>query len=159
MEEHYGWKVQRVKVRYFDSVCHCRRKMYDYMNEQNPMIAIVDDDPDILDAMRLLLEMEGYAVVTVQKADSLKSLIEKGTLPNLILLDVLLSGKDGRDVCQELKHQEETKHIPIIIVSAHPSAAKNAIRYGAEDFIAKPFNIDELLQKVKKYMERSYFAN
>jgi len=129
------------------------------MNEQKAMIVIVDDDPDILDAMRLLLEMEGYAVVTTQKADSLKRLIEEGTLPNLILLDVLLSGKDGRVVCQELKCQEKIKNIPIIIVSAHPSAAKNAMRYGAEDFIAKPFNIDELLQKVKKYVERPNFAN
>jgi DNA-binding response OmpR family regulator len=64
------------------------------------------------------------------------------------LLDVLLSGKDGRTIARQLKSQEDTKHIPIIMFSAHPSAEQTAREAGADDFIAKPFEIDDLLEKI-----------
>jgi len=73
-------------------------------------------------------------------------------LPDLILLDVLLSGKDGREIVKQLKSQEETKSIPIIMFSAHPSAEKTAREAGADDFVAKPFHIDFLLAVVAKYL-------
>jgi DNA-binding response OmpR family regulator len=67
-------------------------------------------------------------------------------------VDVLLSGKDGREIVKHLKSQEETKHILVIMSSAHPSAEQTAREAGAEDFLAKPFEIDELLAKVAKYL-------
>ena len=73
-------------------------------------------------------------------------------LPDLILLDVLLSGKDGREIVKRLKSQEETRHIPVIMFSAHPSAEKTARAAGADDFVAKPFEMDEILAKIAKHV-------
>ena len=113
-------------------------------------ILVVDDDPDILEFLEVILEEEGYAVVTSDKGEYLHQL-HNGGLPHLILVDVLLSGKDGREIVKYLKSQQETKHIPIIMFSAHPSAEETARQAGANDFLAKPFNIDDLLAKIVRY--------
>jgi DNA-binding response OmpR family regulator len=89
--------------------------------------------------------------LTSQKAEYLEQL-HNGGLPDLILLDVLLSGKDGRDIVKYLKQHEETKRIPVIIFSAHPGAEQTALEAGADDFMAKPFEIDDLLARVGQYL-------
>lgn len=110
-------------------------------------ILVVDDEPDILEFLQVILEEEGYTVVTSDKGEYLEQL-HNGGLPHLILLDVLLSGKDGREIVKYLKTQQETRHIPVIMISAHPSAEETARQAGADDFLAKPFNIDVLLEKI-----------
>lgn len=118
-------------------------------------ILVVDDDPDILDAVRYTLEDAGYTVTVTEKAEYAENLHDKnGGLPALIILDVLLSGKDGRTICKKLKNQVETKHIPIIMISAYPDAEKSIKEVGANDFLAKPFEIADLLSTVRKYMEK-----
>ncbi|TMB80404.1 MAG: response regulator [Chloroflexi bacterium] len=114
-------------------------------------ILVVDDEPDILEFLQVILEEEGYLVATTEKGEYVEKLHAVG-LPDLILLDVLLSGKDGREIVKQLKSQEETKSIPIIMFSAHPSAEKTAREAGADDFVAKPFHIDFLLAVVAKYL-------
>lgn len=114
-------------------------------------ILVVDDDPDILEFLQVILEEEGYMAVTTDKGDYVEKLHD-GDLANLILLDVLLSGKDGREIVKHLKSQEETKRIPVIMFSAHPSAEETARAYGADDFIAKPFEIDILLSKIVRFL-------
>ena len=114
-------------------------------------ILVVDDEPDILEFIQVILEEEGYGVLTSDKGEFLEQL-HNGGLPDLILVDVLLSGKDGREIVKHLKSQEETKHIPVIMCSAHPSAEQTAREAGAEDFIAKPFEIDLLLTKISTYL-------
>lgn len=114
-------------------------------------ILVVDDEPDILEFLQVILEEEGYAVVTSDKGEYLEQL-HNGGLPHLILLDVLLSGKDGREIVKYLKNQQETKHIPVIMFSAHPSAEETARQAGADDFLAKPFNIDVMLEKISHYL-------
>lgn len=114
-------------------------------------ILVVDDEPDILEFLQVILEEEGYAVVTSDKGEYLEQL-HNGGLPHLILLDVLLSGKDGREIVKYLKSQQETWHIPVIMFSAHPSAEETARQAGADDFLAKPFNIDTLLEKITHYL-------
>lgn len=122
------------------------------MDQQAKKILVVDDDPDILDALQILLEFAGYDVKTTEKGDYAENLHDtNGGLPDLIILDVLLSGKDGRLICQKLKSQQDTKHIPIIMISAHPNAKQSVAAVGADDFMAKPFDIDELLAIVVKY--------
>jgi len=111
----------------------------------------VDDEPDILEFLRVILEEEGYEVVTSNKGEFLEQL-HNDRLPHLILVDVLLSGKDGRAIVKHLKSQPETMHIPAIMFSAHPSAYKTALQAGADDFLAKPFDIDELLAKIAHFM-------
>lgn len=120
------------------------------MQSKRKKILVVDDEPDILEFLQVILEEEGYVVLTSQKGEYLEQL-HNGGLPDLILLDVLLSGKDGREIVKYLKQQDETKDIPVIMFSAHPSAEQTAREAGSEDFIAKPFEIDELLAKVGKF--------
>lgn len=114
-------------------------------------ILVVDDDPDILVFLQVILEDEGYTVVTSEKGEYLEQL-HNGGLPDLILLDMLLSGKDGREIVKYLKREPETSLIPVIMISAHPSAEKEALQAGADDFLAKPFNIDKLLAKITRHL-------
>lgn len=119
----------------------------------NKKILIIDDDEGILEAVSVMLEMEGYSVCTSTKdGPELYNIIDTKH-PNLILLDVLLSGVDGRDICKGLKHYAKTKDIPIIMVSAHLSAGKNFHEYGAQAFLAKPFDIEELLSTIKNHTQ------
>jgi CheY-like chemotaxis protein len=120
-------------------------------HSQEKHILVVDDDPDILDFLHDLLELEGYTVAVSAKVDYLEKL-QNGGLPDLILLDVFLSGRDGREIVKSLKNQEETRLIPVIMFSAHPSAEATARAAGADDFLAKPFDLDELLEKITHYL-------
>jgi DNA-binding response OmpR family regulator len=122
------------------------------MEQQAKRILVVDDDPDILDALQFMLEYAGYEVKTTEKGEYAENLRDtNGGLPDVIILDVLLSGKDGRLICQKLKSREETKRIPIIMISAHPNAKQSVAAVGADDFLAKPFDMDDLLTKIAKY--------
>jgi DNA-binding response OmpR family regulator len=116
-------------------------------------ILVVDDDPDILDAIKWMLEDAGYEVQTSDKGDYAENLHDtNGGLPDLIILDVLLSGKDGRTICRLLKNRPDTQRIPIVMISAHPSAAGSVRSVGADDFVAKPFDIDDLLSTVERHL-------
>ena len=110
-------------------------------------ILIVDDDQDIVLVLTSILEDAGYTVLTADGVDYLTQLQEREP-PDLILLDMLLSGQDGRDIARGLKARQSTRHIPIVMISAHPTAAKEARAAGADSFIAKPFELDELLVTV-----------
>lgn len=114
-------------------------------------ILIVDDDKSILEAVSLILEDEGYSTEIVFKGDEIYKRIEMFK-PDLILLDVLMSGVDGRDICKQLKSDITTKHIPIIMVSAHPSAKEGAKKNGANDFLPKPFEVNDLLEIISKHI-------
>lgn len=124
------------------------------MEPNRKRILVVDDDPDILDALQLTLEDEGYAVTATEKGEYAENLHDgNGGLPDVIILDILLSGKDGRTICHHLKSQAETMHIPIIMISAHPNARDSAAAVGADAFLAKPWSIDELLALVAQFAE------
>ena len=110
-------------------------------------ILVVDDDIDILSVMEVLLSMKGFDVEVTAKGENTFPKI-KSFKPDLILLDVLISGHDGRIICKQLKTNENTKHIPVIMFSAHPGAAATIGDYGADDFIAKPFDVAHLIKKV-----------
>ncbi|MGE5042106.1 MAG: response regulator transcription factor [Candidatus Levyibacteriota bacterium] len=112
-------------------------------------ILIAEDDPSIIEALTYMLEDEGYAVDCVDGKIELDG--DKTKHPDLILLDILMSGVDGRTVCKKLKSKEETKKIPVIIISANRRIKEIAHEAGADDFIIKPFDMDELLQKIEAY--------
>ena len=112
-------------------------------------ILLIDDDPDIRTVMSSVLSREGYEVETAsRREEALEKL--KAIKPAAILLDVLLSGSDGRELCRELKANEETSQIPVIMFSGHPSAAQQFESYGANDFIAKPIHTETLLNKLSR---------
>ncbi len=114
-------------------------------------ILIVDDDVDILSVMEVLLTMKGFEVEVTQKGENTFPKIESFK-PDLILLDVLISGHDGRNICKKIKSSDDTKHIPVIMFSAHPAAGAIISEYGADDFISKPFDVNNLLKKVNSQL-------
>ncbi len=109
---------------------------------------IADDDHGILDAVSMLLEFEGYDVITGLDCNNL--LNNEQPVPDLLLLDIWMSGTDGRDTCKLLKQNENTAALPIIMISASKDIGPSAMAAGANDFLEKPFQVDELLLKIKK---------
>lgn len=114
-------------------------------------ILVVDDDPDILEVVNLVLTTEGYAAEGTTKGDDAYHKISENK-PDLIVLDVLLSGNDGRTICKSLKQDDTTKNIPVIMMSAHPNAKESVKACGADSFIPKPFSVDDLLNTVSTYI-------
>jgi DNA-binding response OmpR family regulator len=114
-------------------------------------ILVADDDPAICEGISMILEDAEYAVTST--TDGRTILEAKNYLPDLILLDIWMSGMDGRDICKQLKQQKETKHIPIIMISANKDTEEFAKEAGADDFISKPFQMDDLLAKISTYID------
>ncbi len=112
-------------------------------------ILVADDDAAIVDAIQLILEDAAYTVETTLNGEDVLKL-EKD-LPDLILLDIWMSGQDGRAICKQLKNDQNTRHIPIIIISANKDISQIAKAADADDYITKPFEMEELLKKVVKY--------
>ncbi len=124
------------------------------MQSQKKKLLVVDDEADILEFLKVILEDEGYTAITTDKDDYLEKL-QDDALPDLILLDLLLSGKDGREIVKYLKTNETTNHIPVIMFSAHPGAREMTKHAGADDFVAKPFDIDLFLKKIAYFLQET----
>lgn len=112
-------------------------------------IWIIDDYLPLLDCMRIVLELHHYEIEIAQDAEGLLK-IEKNTKPNLILIDYHVSGINGYSIFEQIKNNTELKHIPVILMSGHKNIEQISVLFGANDFIAKPFNFDELLTKITK---------
>ena len=120
-----------------------------------PRILIVDDDRDLLEVTQALLVKKGYEVEIVTHWEDALNRIEFFQ-PQIILLDVFLNGVDGLDICKQLKAMPNTKDIPVLIFSAYPRVAESVIyEYGADDFIAKPFEVNELIAKVHSVLSQT----
>ena len=120
------------------------------MQRGKKKILIADDDPGILDVLTLFLEEIGYEVQTTGGEATMRD-FQKFS-PDLLLLDVWMSGWSGRDICLLLKSQEATQHLPIILISANNEVERIARVAGADDFLAKPFNLDEVVEKIEHYL-------
>ena len=119
------------------------------MTNEKKTVMVADDDASILDVIEIMLaEVGGYHVETTNDGKTLLELDKK--LPNLILLDLWMSGVDGRDICMHLKANEHTRHVPVIIFSANRDIDTIAADAGADDYISKPFQMTELLEKVER---------
>jgi CheY-like chemotaxis protein len=116
-------------------------------------ILVIDDSEAILDVVKITLELEGYEVSTSLTVACFQQM--EHDPPDLILLDVLLSGEDGRTICERLKGDEKTRNIPVILLSAHAGLGKAVDECGANDFLAKPFRLTDLRNIVKKYLSLS----
>ena len=115
-------------------------------------ILVADDDPGIGDMLQIMLSDAGYEVEIQVDGHAVQQMQEP--FPDLLVLDIRLSGTDGRTICRQLKSQEATHHIPIIILSAHKDTHQMAREAGADDFLAKPFEMKDLLALVAQYVER-----
>ena len=126
------------------------------MDTKQPVILVVEDDDDIRELVAFSLEEEGYHVE--QAADGLRGQEMAETLkPDLIILDLMLPGRDGLSVCLELnRHAAESMPCPILMLTARGEEMDRIIgfEYGADDYVVKPFNIRELMLRVKAILRR-----
>src|SRR5438045_4653406 len=113
-------------------------------------ILVADDDPGIVDAMQILLEDEGYDVITTMDGETIMQMYEQK--PDLVFLDIWMSGINGGTVCQKLKADPQKRSVPVIMFSANRDTEEIAMQCGAEGFLSKPFEIKQLLEITKKYL-------
>jgi DNA-binding response OmpR family regulator len=113
-------------------------------------ILVVDDDEGIVEVIQIVLESEGYCVRISMNDGFLQEISQD--MPDLILLDVLLAGIDGREICKELKKDPKTCHIPVIMLSAHASTKTLIDGIEANGYLEKPFDVDDLVAIVQKHL-------
>jgi DNA-binding response OmpR family regulator len=119
---------------------------------QAATILVVDDDAEIGLVLKLILEHKAFQVLLLQKANEVENLISQHNI-DLIILDMLIGGIKGTDVCASLKANHRTLSIPIIMMTALPDAEQICKEAGANDFITKPFDIDSLLSKINHLLQ------
>ncbi len=113
-------------------------------------ILIVDDEPDIMELAVRRLKSSGYGVLTVVDAEAAEKLL-KTKIPDLILLDILLPGMQGDELCRQLKNDPKLKNIPVILFTASTIRVPERFQEcQADDYVMKPFEPEELLGKIKK---------
>jgi DNA-binding response OmpR family regulator len=121
-----------------------------------PKILIVEDDPDILELLHFNLEKNGYSTVRAESGELAIQLAQK-QLPDLVLLDLLLPGLNGLEVCRRLKRDPVLRNTPIIMVTAKGEEMDRVIglELGADDYIVKPFSIREIILRIQKILDRN----
>jgi DNA-binding response OmpR family regulator len=117
------------------------------MNRKKKVL-IADDDFAVADVIKMILEDEGYTVSHMSNGKHILDL--EDNLPDLLLLDIKFGKMNGEDICRQLRQDNFFDDMRIILISAVPDVAELAADACADDFISKPFNIDELLQKIEK---------
>jgi len=126
------------------------------MITMNKLIAVVDDEPDIVELITHHLKKEGFKVREFYDGESLLTFI-KDNPPDLVILDLMLPGIDGLEVCRTLKVNERTSSIPIIMLTARGTETDIVVglELGADDYIVKPFSPRELIARVKAILRRA----
>ncbi|HKP37083.1 MAG TPA: response regulator transcription factor [Pyrinomonadaceae bacterium] len=119
---------------------------------------IIEDDADIAETVRYNLESEGFSTkVALTGEEGLALALDPQDTPALIILDLMLPGMNGMDMCRRLRRENQTKRTPIIMLTAKTSEADRiaGLDVGADDYIAKPFSVRELLARVRAVLRRS----
>jgi CheY-like chemotaxis protein len=124
------------------------------MELKKQLILIADDNPENIKVLGNLLTSNAYDVGAVPNGEKVFEFLEQ-EVPDLILLDVLMPGMDGFEVCEKLKSMKKTRHIPIIFLTARNSTDDivRGLQLGGVDYISKPFNQAELLARVSVHIE------
>jgi DNA-binding response OmpR family regulator len=118
---------------------------------------IIEDDPDIAESVKYNLEAAGFtAIVAPTGEQGLKLALDAQNPPMLIVLDLMLPGMNGMDLCRRLRRENQTRRTPIIMLTAKTSEADRiaGLDMGADDYIAKPFSVRELLARVRAVLRR-----
>ncbi len=115
-------------------------------------LLIADDSVDLLELMDLFLSEKGYEVKCASNKKLLFNAL-KNYVPDVIILDVFIDNVDGRELCKKLRSEEKTKNTPIIIFSANPYAIANYKSFGANDFIEKPFSLENVVVKIQSVLQ------
>src|SRR3954454_10096900 len=122
----------------------------------NPHILIVEDEEALTLLLRYNLEAAGYEVDTVARGDEADLKLKEGA-PDLVILDWMLPGLSGIDLCRRLRAQPEPRQLPIIMLTARGEESERSrdLATGADDYIVKPFSVPELLARVKGLLRRA----
>ena len=120
-------------------------------------ILLVDDEPLMVELMVNLLEEEGHEIITAPDGETALENLDEEERLDLILLDIMMPGLDGFEICRMIKENPKTSHIPVVIVTAKNEdiSRLRAIHSGADGYIAKPFSLDELVWKVNAYLNQT----
>ena len=121
--------------------------------KEKSLILVLDDDPDICIMIKMVLDYYGYDAMDAGNEENARKIISSNHV-DLLIMDMLLSGIDGTDICRQLKHDKETSSIPILMFSAHPTAKESCLAAGADDFISKPFEMNDMMDKISFFLER-----
>ena len=116
-------------------------------------VLILDNDPDVLDVMKEALTYEGFEVTCVGEASDVTALVRDHN-PDLLIIDYILNGVNGGELCHQVKSNEKTSGLPIVLVSAYPRVLKSLGDYGCDDFIPKPFDLEDLVERIKKLVNK-----
>jgi PAS domain S-box-containing protein len=121
-----------------------------------PRVVLVEDEPEIMDFMRFVLEREGYDVVSASSGEAALAAVDART--DLVILDIVLEDADGIEVCRHLKSSELTARVPVLMVTAMSGDAvqKGSLAAGADGYLMKPFGLDEFLQKVRLHLRAEH---
>ncbi|HAL82914.1 MAG TPA: response regulator [Mucilaginibacter sp.] len=111
------------------------------------------DDKDILQVMETVLTYNEFEVTGIDGTEDIFATIEQYK-PDLIITDYLLTGLNGGKICQLVKSNKDTCHLPVMLISAYPELASSFGNFGFDAFINKPFDIGELLEKIDKLLEK-----
>ena len=119
------------------------------------LVAVVDDEPDILELVSLHLTKAGFAVRTYLDAGRFQKSLAK-SIPDLVVLDLMLPDADGLDVCKSLKAEARTAHVPVMMLTARGEELDRVLglEIGADDYVTKPFSPKELVARVKAILRR-----
>ncbi len=123
------------------------------MSVNTAHILVIDDNQDILLMLKTMLTIKGYLVSVKDNIKELELSI-KDLKPDVILMDMLLSGADGREVCKELRKNTAFDHIPIVMISAHSHVQEECIEAGADYFMEKPFDMNTLIKIVEEALKK-----
>ncbi len=124
-----------------------------------PNILIIEDEEDIRELVKYNLQRENFAVLEAETGEAGLKMVER-TIPDLILLDLMLPGMDGLEICRILKREERTRHIPIVMMTARgeESDIVAGLELGAEDYVVKPFSPKVLCARAKAVLRRNSSA-
>ncbi|RYF24837.1 MAG: response regulator [Flavobacteriales bacterium] len=114
-------------------------------------ILICDDDPGILEMLELLLEETGHQIIPEANSLNVRSILERES-PDLVVLDLWMPVLSGDQVLKMIRENQATKSLPVIVISASTDGKEIADKAGATNFLAKPFDVDELISLVDSYL-------
>lgn len=114
-------------------------------------ILLIDDDSDLLTALKLSLIKEGFTVKTLTSCESAIEILDDFS-PNLVLLDVNIGTEDGRTFCRQVRNRAESQHIPVILISGNEDQLLNYHEVGAISSLPKPFDMPQILAEINKVL-------
>ena len=121
-------------------------------------VLVLDNDGDVLDIMQEALNYEGFQVKIIEETDNIFAVIDDFD-PDLIILDYILSGINGGEICHQIKANPKTTDVPVMIMSAYPRVIKSLGYYGCDDFISKPFDLDDIVERIKNLINKGLNKN